>query len=93
MGALTERTLTSRLRIRLLAEHHLGLRHQRVSGYGILRCFVVKFAKFFRTFVLENIFEQLLRLGIPGKWNPGPRTFKWDPKVGPSGVTLRCMIK
>ena len=62
MGALTERTLTSRLRIRLLAEHHLGLRYQRVSGYGILMCFLLKFAKFFRKFVLQNVFEQLLRV-------------------------------
>jgi len=36
LGLLTERTLTSRLGIRLLAEHHLGLHHRRENYIGVI---------------------------------------------------------
>lgn len=36
LGALTERTLTSRLAIRLLAEHHLGMRYQSENFIGVI---------------------------------------------------------
>jgi len=36
LGALTERTIRSRLGIRLLAEHHVALRHQKNDYIGII---------------------------------------------------------
>jgi len=36
IGSFTDRTLRDRLGIRLLAEHHLGLRHQRENFVGVI---------------------------------------------------------
>ena len=40
---------------------------------------------FIETVALEQAYEN----SIPEKWNPGPRTVRWDPKAKPWARTLR----